>query len=54
MLDCFQFEVDPNCIEKVLVELIVSVSEQQTRFPDATIADQQHFEQIITMESKEG
>ena len=26
MLDCFQFEVDADSVEKVLVELIISIS----------------------------
>ena len=48
MLDCFQFEVHSNCVEKVLIERIVGISKQQTRLSNATISNKKHLKQVVT------
>jgi len=50
VLNGLEFEVDANGIEKVLVEGVLSVAQQQTRLAHAAVADYEHFEQIITIQ----
>ena len=44
MLYRLQFEINPDCIEKVFVKLVVCVAEEEAGFTDATVADDQHLE----------
>lgn len=48
----FTYEVDTDSVEEVFVEGVFCVPKQQTGFTDARIADQQHFEQEITVRCK--
>lgn len=50
MLHRLQFEINSNCIEKVFVKLVVSVAEEKARFTDATVSDDQHLEEIVTVD----
>jgi len=47
MLYSLEFEVDTNGVEKVLIELVISVPQEQARFAYSTIANDQHFEQVV-------
>ena len=47
MLDILELEVNSNCVEKVLIEGVLCVAEQQARLAHSAVADNQHFEQVV-------
>jgi hypothetical protein len=48
-LNSLKFEVDANCVEKVLVELVLCVSEQQAGLAHSTVTNQQHLKQVVVV-----
>lgn len=49
MLDVLEFEVDANGVEKVFVERILGVAQQKATLAHTTVADDQHFEEVVAI-----
>ena len=48
MLDCLELEVHSNGVEEILVERVLSISEEEAGLANTTVADDQHLEEVVT------
>ena len=48
VLDVLELEVDTDRVEKVLVEGVLRVPQQEARLAHPTVPDDQHLEQVVT------
>lgn len=51
VLDVLEFEVNANGVEKVLVEGIFCVAQQEATLADTTVANDQHFEEVVATQA---
>lgn len=49
VLYSLQFEINSDRVEKVFIELVICVPQEQARFAYSTIANDQHFEQVVAI-----
>ena len=49
MLHGLELEIDADRIEKVFIEGVLGVAEQQARLAHSTVPDDQHLEQVVTV-----